>query len=131
LHKKIIDMCRTVYTICLLALFTLSSCKDETKTTGTGEVKETAQAEKTIQLSSYTDSNWSSGVSVEYGMFLLENSKSNEELVKGAKELQLSDGTLVKVTGYTVADPFIQLNIEGKASQYQDLAAHPNKIIVK
>lgn len=121
-------MSKSIYTITLILAFALFSCKNENKEA------ETAKEEKkeiTIQLSNYTDNNWTAGVAKELNMFIVDNTKSNEEIIKNAKELELNDGSIVKVTGYNVADPFIQVNLDTKAIDYKDAASHPNQIIVR
>lgn len=120
-----------IITICLMLLVTLVSCKDDAKSKAEADQGTEATAEKTIQLTNYSDANWTSGVGVEFNMFLADNTKENLEIIKTAKELHLYDGTIIKVTGHTVADPFIQINIDGKASDYKTLAGFPNKITVK
>lgn len=118
-----------IFIVCLIAVLSLGSCKNEAKT---DEVAKEAEVKKTtLQLTNLSDENWEGGVGVEYDMFLVDNTKENEELVKTAKELHFTDGTKVKVIGYTVNDPYIQINLEGEASNFKAVAAHPNVIEVK
>jgi len=121
-------MKNTIFIVCLVAIFSLNSCKDDTKAVETTkeEVKKNS-----IQLTNLTDVNWDGGVGIEYDMFLTDNTKENEELLKSAKELVFSDGSKIKVLGYKVNDIYIQINVEGKASSFKNVAVYPNTITVK
>lgn len=119
-------MKKLVYLFCLIALI---SCKDDTKKEEiTPVVQET---EKTISLSNYSDENWEKGVGREYNMFIVDFTESNKELLKDVKVLELVDGTIVKVTGITISEPFIQINIEETAQKFKETASYPNLIFIK
>jgi len=120
-----------IYVICMMVALALVSCKNDPKATETTPAKEGEAKEKTIKLANYSDENWKEGVAIEFNMFLADNTPENTELLKGVKELELVDGTIVKVTGTTVAEPFIQINLEAKGSTYQSQAAYPNLIFIK
>lgn len=120
-------MKNNIFIVCLVAIFSLGSCKNDAKTV------EPAQEEvkkNSIQLTNLSDVNWDGGVGITYDMFLVDNTKENEALIKGAKELEFSDKTKIKVIGYTVVDKFIQINVEGKASSFKNVAIYPNYITV-
>lgn len=123
-------MKNTIYAICMMVTLALVSCKNESKTSDAAVATEEVK-EKTIKLANYSDENWTAGVAKELNMFLADNTPENTELLKGVKELELADGTIVKVTGTAVSEPFIQINIETKGSDHQVQAAYPNLIFVK
>lgn len=117
-----------IYAICMLAILSFVSCKNEPKTAE--PVKEEVK-ENTIKLTNYTDSNWNLGVGIELNMFLVDNNAENKEKLKAVKELKLSDGTYVAVTGTKEEGPFIQILLTEKASSFQKLAGYPNDITVE
>lgn len=121
-------MKNNIFIVCLMAIFSLSSCKNETKSV---EPAKEEVKKNSFQLSNYSDSNWDAGVGIEFNMFLADNTPENEALLKSAKELEFGDGTKVKVLGYNIVDKFIQINIEGKAYNFKTLAVYPNYIVAK
>lgn len=121
---------RNTYVICLMVMFTLFSCKNETKTTEPTAVKAT-ENENSAQLSNLTDDNWTGGVGNIYNMFLIDYSEKNEALLKTATNMELVDGTTIKIGSYDVVKPYIRINLEGKASDYKAKAAFPNYIFFK
>lgn len=119
-------MKKFIYIFCLIAFV---ACKEETKkdeATAVAEVEE-----KTIVLSNYSDENWDKGVAIELNMFLVDLTDKNKELLEDVKELELVDGTIVKLTGTSVTDQFIQLYTEEKASVFKEKASNPNVIFIK
>lgn len=119
-------MKKLIYIICLVSLV---ACKNEAKKEEV--VVAPKENEKSIVLSNYSDENWEKGVAIELNMFLVDLNDSNKELLKNVKELELIDGTIVKVSGTTVAEPFIQINTVEKANLFIEKAANPNVIFVK
>jgi len=118
-------MKKLMYIVCLIVIV---GCKEEVKKETNSPIVED---EKTIVLSNYSDENWNNGVAIELNMFLVDLTDTNRELLKDIKELELVDGTIVKVTGTTVADPFIQINTEEKADLYKEKASYPNVIFIR
>lgn len=120
---------KKITVLALLMSILLISCKNEVKVESTPEVVE--PVEKSIVLTQYSDENWDKGVGKEFNMFLVDLNDKNKELLKDAKELELVDGKIVKVTGINIAEPFIQIVIDGKASDYMGQASYPNEIYIK
>jgi len=118
-------MKKLIYIVCLIAIV---ACKEEVKKEVTLPIVE---EQKTIVLSNYSDENWNNGVAIELNMFLVDLTDSNQELLKDVKELELIDGTIVKITGINIAEPFIQINTEEKAQMFKEKASHPNVIFIK
>lgn len=123
-------MRNNIFIACLIAVLSLGSCKNETKSADAS--KEEVEVKKnSFQLTNYSDENWDGGVGIEYNMFLTDNTKENEELLKKAKELEFSDGTKIKVLEYKIADKFIQILVDGKAYGFKGVAIYPNYIVAK
>lgn len=117
----------------MLLVFSLLSCKDDKKATGTENAATEAAADNAtvIQLANYSDENWSAGVGTKFNMFLADYSKQNEDLLKNGHSLVFEDGTVIPYTSYQVAGQFIQILVDQKASDFQDVAQYPKKIIIK
>jgi hypothetical protein len=120
---------KKIVLLAILVSVFMVSCKNEVKVESAPEVVE--PAEKTIVLTQYSDENWDKGVGKELNMFLVDLNDKNKELLKDVKELELVDGKIVKVSGVNIAEPFIQILIDGKASDYMGKASYPNEIYVK
>lgn len=119
-------MKKLIYIVCLIAIV---GCKEESKKEDVTSASN--ENEKTIVLSNYSDENWEKGVAIELNMFLVDLTDSNKELLKDVKQLELVDGTIVKVTGTAVAEPFIQINTEEQAQLFKEKASYPNVIFIK
>lgn len=120
---------KKITVLTLLMSILLISCKNEAKQEVAPAVEK--PVEKTIVLTQYSDENWEKGVGKDLNMFLVDLNDTNKELLKDAKELELVDGKIVKVTGVNIAEPFIQIIIDGKASDYMGKASYPNEIYIK
>ncbi|WP_298146231.1 hypothetical protein [Flavobacterium sp.] len=120
-------MTRNIFVICLIAVLSLSACKEEKQTQTATE----ASKESGFQLSNYSDENWNAGVGREFNMFIMDNTPANAAALKDVKQVELADGTTINVTGVNVVDPFIQIVIDAKASDYQAKAAYPQYIFLK
>lgn len=121
-------MKKSIWAICIICSLVFSSCKNDAKT---NEEKEEQKTEKTIKLSNYSDTNWKSGVGIEYNMFIVDNTKKNMEIVKAAKKFVFADGTFATVTGVKEADTFIQINLTEVGSTFQNEAEYPNEIKIE
>lgn len=119
-------MKKLIYIVCLIVFV---ACKEDAKKDESTPVTEVE--EKTIVLSNYSDENWDKGVAIELNMFLVDLTDKNKELLENVKELELVDGTIVKVTGINIAEPFIQINTLEKAEMFKEKASHPNIIFIK
>jgi len=117
-----------IYAICMFAMLAFASCKNEPKQ---DETAKEAVKENTIKLSNYSDENWNAGVGIVYNMFIVDNNAENAAKLKSVKELVLSDGTYVTVTGTNEAGKFIQILLKDKASTFQKLAGYPNDLVVQ
>ncbi len=117
----------------MLLVFSLLSCKDDKKGTGTENAATETAAENAnvIQLANYSDENWSAGVGIKFNMFLADYSKETEELLKKGHSLVFEDGTIIPYASYQVADQFIQILVDQKASDFQDVAQYPKKVTIK
>lgn len=113
----------------MLALLAIVACKNDQKTEDAAATE--AAKETTIKLSNYSDENWNAGVGTEFNMLLVDNNKENADKLKAVKELKLSDGTYITVTGTNVEGQFIQILLPEKASAHQKLAGYPNDLIVQ
>lgn len=120
--------------LCLLVVATLFSCKDSKETSTVEETKPTevkVENKNAITLSNYSDENWNSGVGITYNMLLTDFSKEKETLIKGGKELELADGTILPYVGYQVVENFIQIQLNENATKYKAVVEYPNKIVIK
>lgn len=122
------------FILCLVVFTTLFSCKENKETTTTEEPKNTeavVENKNAITLSNYSDENWSNGVGITYNMLLTDFSKDKETLIKGGRELELADGTILPYVGYEVVDNFIHIQLNENGTKYKAALEYPNKIIVK
>ena len=129
--QKIINFMKTKLILLFTVGFILLSCKDGAKVSDKDGTETVAKTEKSFQLSSYSDDNWSNGVSTGYNMLLTDFSKEKEEILENGKELELKDGTIVPFTGYEVKGEFINIMLTESPSQYKEVVQYPNKIIVR
>jgi len=89
------------------------------------------QLEETpIHLSEISDDNWIGGVGIKYNIFLLPYSAETEQLLNGALGIKFKDGRKEVITGYEKVGQYIHLTIEGSVTDYKDVAAYPNTIVV-
>jgi hypothetical protein len=115
------------FAACMFFVLALVSCKEEARK----ETEPAKETEKSIQLSNYSDTNWKAGVGIEFPMFLADNTPSNLALIKDAKVLEFEDGTKIDLVSYKEEGNFIQLIINDKGSNFQNVAQYPSYIFVK
>ena len=109
----------------------LLSCKDNAKTDTQNNTEAAAEVKNTLQLSNYSDDNWSNGVAVSLNLLLTDYSKEKEEMLKKGKELEFKDGTIVAYTGIEVKGDFINILLTEAPAPYKGVAQYPNQVIVK
>jgi len=117
-------MKKLLYVLPLVVLMGCNNKKERTKTDSP------ISEEKTIVLSNYSDENFDKGVAKDLHLFLVDLTTENQELTKNISEIKLNNGQTVKITGTTENPPFIRLNTYEKASDFKDIAANPNKIVI-
>lgn len=116
-----------IFTACLFLVLALVSCKEEAKK----ETEVAKESEKSIQLSNYSDTNWKEGVGIEFPMFITDNTPANLSMLEGAKMLEFVDGTSIKINSIKEEGNFIQIVIDDKGSNFQNLAQYPSYIFIK
>ena len=128
---------KTRIILTLLMVITFLSCKDDKKTAG-GEVdgKDSItvvdKPTNSIVLSNYSDDNWKNGVGTTFkNMFLVDFSKENELLIKNGKEITLSDGKVLPITGYEVVGNYIHILFAKSVLEHAAAAECPNSLTIK